>query len=565
MSKKLNLVFQGGGVRGIAFATALENMPSTVEIYAVGGTSAGAIVAALLAIGKRPSELASLLDRARFASFLSDEDRERAARLNDSIQRIKRACIEISGSNGSPSIFEVLKLAMHLRKHFATDLNVVCRARGLYATTSLRNWLEELFGDKKFGDIKTYDLRIVAADINERRYRTFSRTRHKYGEVASETTIADAVHQSISIPLFFHPHKNGNKYVVDGGVLSNFPAYLFAQLPYPTVGFRLRDIELPREDSVLGFLGGLLATMTEAHDKQRELPDDYHAFDIPVPQVPSFKFDLTNEDQKVLELQGRSIGALVRWGDLGSSAPAPSTFDSRPQRALNESMVQAARLFDITDAKSQWPEEIVQDTTYSIWLHADWSTEYDITTQYRIRGKSPISIFRTKIVDLPSDREARLTSILDCDFEHFEVIEGAKIPLVKIPCGNLENEKHFLTFCWPPLSEETSPRTLIMRWSVKKEFADKLGAASPGVRTRGDISYSTKQRAHKHRLNLNIELYVHASLPIDLGIPVHVGNREVAKSAPIHKTSGPYNPYSWRNISRDVVIKEKLELLLTRS
>src|SRR5438477_6422064 len=57
----LNLVFQGGGVRGIAYAGVLSKMPSTYKIHAVGGTSAGSIVAALVAIGKTPSQIRDLL------------------------------------------------------------------------------------------------------------------------------------------------------------------------------------------------------------------------------------------------------------------------------------------------------------------------------------------------------------------------------------------------------------------------------------------------------------------------------------------------------------------------
>ena len=41
----LNLVFQGGGVRGIAYAGVLAKMPDHCDIHSVGGTSAGSIVA----------------------------------------------------------------------------------------------------------------------------------------------------------------------------------------------------------------------------------------------------------------------------------------------------------------------------------------------------------------------------------------------------------------------------------------------------------------------------------------------------------------------------------------
>jgi NTE family protein len=57
----VNLVFQGGGVRGIAYAGALEYIPDNMRVNGVAGTSAGSIVAALLAIGRSKSEIKSIL------------------------------------------------------------------------------------------------------------------------------------------------------------------------------------------------------------------------------------------------------------------------------------------------------------------------------------------------------------------------------------------------------------------------------------------------------------------------------------------------------------------------
>jgi len=45
--RSVNLVFQGGGVRGIAYAGVLSTMPEWVRITGVGGTSAGALVSGL--------------------------------------------------------------------------------------------------------------------------------------------------------------------------------------------------------------------------------------------------------------------------------------------------------------------------------------------------------------------------------------------------------------------------------------------------------------------------------------------------------------------------------------
>src|SRR5260370_32150410 len=60
-NRSVNLVFQGGGVRGIAYAGVLSTMPEWLRITGVGGTSAGALVAAFLAIVSLCTELREIL------------------------------------------------------------------------------------------------------------------------------------------------------------------------------------------------------------------------------------------------------------------------------------------------------------------------------------------------------------------------------------------------------------------------------------------------------------------------------------------------------------------------
>src|SRR5438309_924719 len=54
-------IFEGGGVKGSALVGALAESVRHVNIVGVGGTSAGAIVAALYAAGHTPQEMQSLM------------------------------------------------------------------------------------------------------------------------------------------------------------------------------------------------------------------------------------------------------------------------------------------------------------------------------------------------------------------------------------------------------------------------------------------------------------------------------------------------------------------------
>src|SRR5262245_59229627 len=59
-----NLVLEGGGVKGVAYAGALQVLQAKdvlPNIHQVAGTSAGSIAAALVALGYTPDEVQALL------------------------------------------------------------------------------------------------------------------------------------------------------------------------------------------------------------------------------------------------------------------------------------------------------------------------------------------------------------------------------------------------------------------------------------------------------------------------------------------------------------------------
>ena len=70
-----NLIFEGGGVKGIAYVGAmqvLERESILPNIQRVGGTSAGAINATLVALGFTNAEQRSILNKLDFNNFMDD-------------------------------------------------------------------------------------------------------------------------------------------------------------------------------------------------------------------------------------------------------------------------------------------------------------------------------------------------------------------------------------------------------------------------------------------------------------------------------------------------------------
>jgi NTE family protein len=70
-----NLVFEGGGVKGIAYVGAMKVLADKgilPSVKRVGGTSAGAINAALTALGYSNSDQLSILKKLDFNNFMDD-------------------------------------------------------------------------------------------------------------------------------------------------------------------------------------------------------------------------------------------------------------------------------------------------------------------------------------------------------------------------------------------------------------------------------------------------------------------------------------------------------------
>ena len=75
MNEFRNLVFEGGGVKGIAYGGALKELNDRdilKKITRVAGTSAGAITAVLLAVGYSHDEVSDIVADTNFNDFADD-------------------------------------------------------------------------------------------------------------------------------------------------------------------------------------------------------------------------------------------------------------------------------------------------------------------------------------------------------------------------------------------------------------------------------------------------------------------------------------------------------------
>lgn len=288
-------VFEGGGVKGQAFVGAIEVMEDQGYSWGrLAGTSAGSIVAALLASGYTSIEIMELISSIDYTQLLGQTWLNRLPLINKALPII------VSSGIYSNHILEQL----------------------------IASWLEKK-GVHTFGDLPQGKLSIIASNISNGKMVIFPDDLYHYGLSRDTFPIATAVRMSTTLPFFFQPYlwktpiSNKSYYMLDGGLLSNYPIWLFdvEGIPrWPTFGFRLSARRtFVHEYEVHGpvsLFKGLFKTMLQAHDQRHvdEHSEERTIF-IPTESVTSTKFDLTEQDKKVLYKSGRAAAKefLKKW------------------------------------------------------------------------------------------------------------------------------------------------------------------------------------------------------------------------------------------------------------
>jgi NTE family protein len=314
-------VFEGGGVRGLAFLGALRCFADVgVRWRKVAGTSAGAITAALVAADFPIEELERIVGNLNYMDFLTQKT---------------------SGLiwNGNPANDLRHPIRMIL-------LLLLSRQLGQYSSAPFRNWLAQnlaLRNLKTFADVKAdgvHDLKVVASDISRGEMLvlpddldlvdlTDPQTRSLKELLArplsnrDQFEIAEAVRLSMSIPFFFEPGVLGEpnspnaRRIVDGGILSNFPLWIYDFRPnpsqpgkkcprWPTFGLRLVEQDNRNEKPISGpfdILAAMFRTMMVARDQyhvNQANRDRVIEIDVTEAHVTATEFNLAEEKKRVL-------------------------------------------------------------------------------------------------------------------------------------------------------------------------------------------------------------------------------------------------------------------------
>ncbi len=523
----INLVFQGGGVRGIAYAGVLDKIPQGLSIKGTGGTSAGSIVAALLGISKTPAQIKDILERKDMHELLHPDDEERLQRILTGINALHPLITQTLASGKLPK-FGLFKVRQQVRL-LLKELGCVWRERGLHRSDKLGDWLDEILGERTFDDATVEDIQIVAADVSGRKYEIYSKEKYRGKK------LAHAVHASCSIPVFFHPFLEGVDVSVDGGILSNYPAFLFAQSKYPTIGFRLKDLAPLAAGAIadtLHYLQAVLETMAEAHDKLRPLPRHIFSYEIFTPPHIRFNnFRLSADEKRELFYAGQQVGERVKWQEHESQERQVAFFDPNADETLEFSVSQARALYDTYAAKQSWLESLHDDVVLTVRIEKDWSATYQRVQAMRTKGPKslflrkfrragephrqggPVSFMRTpvtlrELIMQESHRDTFLGQIKDGELVDKLCVTYAieTRDVIRIPAYNSDSHKGFIVFFTPPIAEENAERIFLSIHTVEREFV-RIPDGETAM-----VDYGVQRMAKRHTLSLQVQILVDTAL-----------------------------------------------------
>lgn len=191
---KLGVALSGGGIRGIAHAGALKALEDNgIKIDVIGGTSSGALVASLYAMGYSPYYIYILF---------------------------KRYAKDIVEINSTPIVSGIGNFMMN-KKVCIAGLKTGEALEKAYDNIAMRK------GIKKIKDITKMPLVIPTVDVKLSKEYIFTnkipQNSEEKSQYITDISVGKAVRASSSFPAIFCPCDFKTHKFLDGGILDNIP------------------------------------------------------------------------------------------------------------------------------------------------------------------------------------------------------------------------------------------------------------------------------------------------------------------------------------------------------
>ena len=262
---KVGVVLGGGGAKGAAHIGALKYIEEMgIPIDYVAGTSMGSIIGGLYAMGYTPDELTVLIANMDWSQYIGN--------------RIDRPMMSDEAKRRSSTLLVNVPFSLEILFDKNSNSNFISQLPSAYVNNSS---LVNLFNDLCVGYQEEMDFNnmpipfaCVATDLitgNE--------------VVLRSGSVPTAMRASMAIPGVFSPVQMGDKLLVDGGLVNNFPADVLRTMGADIIiGIEItstKDVTADDLQSLPQLFGRLVTNSTNGkREENREMCNIYIVPDV---------------------------------------------------------------------------------------------------------------------------------------------------------------------------------------------------------------------------------------------------------------------------------------------
>ena len=361
---KVGLVLAGGGAKGAAHIGVLKYLEEQgIPVDYVAGTSMGSIIGGLYALGYTPVQLDSIIKSVDWSYYLNNGVSRQGSSYRDKYlndRYVLNIPFHLRGTDEynyqDDELTELNKERLENEGEIVNESTNTPLMRSIASGLVNGDHLMNLFNDLCVGyqdsiDFNTLPIPYACVATNMLDGTEF---------VIRSGKIAAAMRSSMSIPIFFSPVEYGDKLLVDGGMVNNFPTDVCRGMGADIIiGVELNEgFRADRDDinSMPGLLAQLFKIVTSGHNAEnRKLCDLYVRPDVTGFGMMSFNSESVDSlvargykaasvfDDKIAEIK-----ALV--GDGGRVLQAPPA-QPHGNKELN---ITSVTFNGLTDSESKW-------------------------------------------------------------------------------------------------------------------------------------------------------------------------------------------------------------------
>jgi len=373
--KKVGVVLSGGGAKGMAHIKALKVIEEAgIPIDYIAGTSMGAIVGGLYAIGYTPEQLDSMVRKQNWTFLLSDRIKRSAMSLTDRAR---------AGTDG-------------VSMSISTHPKDAASSGGIIKGQNLANLFSDLtmgYHDSINFDKLPIPFACVAANVVNGEQIIFH-----------NGILSTAMRASMAIPGVFTPVRQDSMVLVDGGIVNNYPADVVKAMGADVIiGVDVQNAlkKADKLNSAPDILGQIVdITCQSNHEKNVDLTDTYIRVNVDGYSSASF----TPAAIDTLMRRGEEA-AKAQWNSLLALKKKIGISDNYvPKRHGPYSSLSNVRTIYVTDISFSGVEA---DDKKWLMKKCNLKENSNITTQqieqalYQLRGSQSYSSASYTLTDTP--------------------------------------------------------------------------------------------------------------------------------------------------------------------